>query len=70
MAKAIGVGVIGCGNISTTYLGLAPLFRGIEMRACADLNADLAKARAAEYGVRAERWTVCWPPTTSTSSSI
>jgi predicted dehydrogenase len=54
MAKAIGVGVIGCGNISTTYLGLAPLFRGIEMRACADLNADLARARAAEYGVRAE----------------
>jgi predicted dehydrogenase len=53
MAKKLGVGVIGCGNISTTYLGLAPLFRGIEMRACADINMDAAKARAKEYKVRA-----------------
>jgi predicted dehydrogenase len=54
MAKKLGVGVIGCGNISTTYLGLAPLFRGIEMRACADINMDAARARAKEYKVRAE----------------
>ena len=54
MAKKLGVGVIGCGNISTTYLGLAPLFRGIVMRACADINMDAAKARAKEYKVRAE----------------
>src|SRR5262245_44139748 len=54
MAKKLGVGVIGCGNISTTYLGLAPLFRGIEMRACADINMDAARERAKEYKVRAE----------------
>ena len=42
----LGVGVIGCGNISTAYFRLAPLFRGIEMRACADLNAEVAKAQA------------------------
>jgi predicted dehydrogenase len=54
MANKLGVGVIGCGNISTTYLGLAPLFRGIEMRACADINMDTAKARAKEYKVRAD----------------
>jgi predicted dehydrogenase len=54
MAKKLGVGVIGCGNISTTYLGLAPLFRGIGMRACADINMNAAKARAKEYKVRAQ----------------
>ncbi len=54
MAKKLGVGVIGCGNISTAYLGLAPLFRGIEMRACADINMQAAKARAKEYEIRAE----------------
>lgn len=53
MAKTLGVGIIGCGNISTTYFSLAPLFRGIEVRACADINMDAAKARAREYGVRA-----------------
>jgi predicted dehydrogenase len=50
----LGVGIIGCGNISTTYLELGPLFRGIEMRAVADLNEAAAATRAAEYGVRAE----------------
>lgn len=52
--KTLGIGVIGCGNISTAYFRLAPLFRGIEMRACADLNADAAKAQAAEFGLRAD----------------
>lgn len=49
----LGIGVIGCGNISVSYMRLAPLFKGIEMRACADLNADAAKARADEFGLRA-----------------
>jgi len=50
----LGVGVIGCGNISAAYMRLAPLFNGIEMRACADLNMDAAKARAEEFGIRAQ----------------
>lgn len=54
MAKILGVGIIGCGNISTSYLGLAPLFKGIEVRACADINPEAAQSRAAEYGIRAE----------------
>jgi len=54
MAKTLGVGVIGCGNISTAYFTLAPLFRGIEMRACADINMDAARARAEEFGLHAE----------------
>ncbi len=52
--KTLGIGIIGCGNISTSYLGLAPLFRGIEIRAVADLNMEAATARAKEYQVRAE----------------
>jgi predicted dehydrogenase len=53
MAKKLGVGVIGCGNISAAYFRLAPLFKGIEMRACADINMQAAKARAKEFGLRA-----------------
>jgi predicted dehydrogenase len=49
----LGIGIIGCGNISAAYLRLAPLFRGVEMRAVADLSLESARARAAEFGVRA-----------------
>ncbi len=49
----LGVGIIGCGNISSSYLRLAPLFAGLEMRAVADLNSDAAQARADEFGVEA-----------------
>ncbi|RUZ62651.1 Gfo/Idh/MocA family oxidoreductase, partial [Mesorhizobium sp. M7A.F.Ca.US.003.02.2.1] len=54
MAKKLGIGVIGCGNISKAYFSLAPLFRGIEMRACADINMEAAKARAKEFKLRAD----------------
>jgi predicted dehydrogenase len=54
MARELGVGIIGCGNISTTYFSLAPLFRGLKVVACADLNPAAAEARAAEYGVKAQ----------------
>ena len=54
MARTLGLGIVGCGNISTTYFSLAPLFRGIEVKACADLLPAAAEARAKEYGVRAE----------------
>jgi predicted dehydrogenase len=53
MARKLGVGIIGCGNISTTYFKFAPLFKGIEVKACADINPAAAKAKAKEYGVRA-----------------
>jgi predicted dehydrogenase len=54
MSKVLGVGIIGCGNISWAYLKLSRLFKTIEVRAVADINMDAAKARAAEFGVRAE----------------
>jgi len=49
----LGIGVIGCGNISMTYLRNAALFGGVELRACADISADMATLRAGEYGIRA-----------------
>lgn len=54
MADKLGVGIIGCGNISTTYLRLAPLFRGLEVRAVADVVLAAAERRAEEYGVEAQ----------------
>ena len=50
----LGIGVIGCGNISAAYMRLAPLFAGIEMRACADLDPDAAATRAEEFNLRAD----------------
>ena len=50
----LGIGIIGCGNISAAYLRLAPLFKGLEVRAVADLNMAAATARAAEFGVKAQ----------------
>ncbi|PYE84708.1 Gfo/Idh/MocA family protein [Pseudoroseicyclus aestuarii] len=52
--SALGVGIIGCGNISAAYLRLAPLFKDITVKAVADINPEAAKARAEEFGVRAE----------------
>lgn len=54
MVKDLGVGIIGCGNISTTYFKLAPLFKGIRIVACADINPAAAEARAAEFDVSAQ----------------
>ncbi|MEM8730731.1 MAG: Gfo/Idh/MocA family oxidoreductase [Pseudomonadota bacterium] len=54
MSTPLGIGVIGCGNISAAYMRLAPLFQDIEMRACADLSAEAAQARATEFDLRAE----------------
>lgn len=54
MARKLGVGIVGCGNISTAYLTLAPLFRGIEMRAGADIDRAVAEAQAKRFSIRAE----------------
>ncbi len=54
MPKELGVGIIGCGNISTAYFKLAPLFKGLKVLACADLNEKAAELRAEEFGVKAQ----------------
>lgn len=46
---ALGVGVIGCGNISTTYFERLPLFRHIEVRGIADLNQESADRQGAKF---------------------
>lgn len=51
--RKLGIGVVGCGNISTTYMRNATLFAGVELKACADIAADMAALRAREYGIRA-----------------
>jgi predicted dehydrogenase len=48
----VRIGVIGCGNISMTYLRNAALFGGIELIACADISPAIANLRAGEYGIR------------------
>lgn len=50
----LGIGIIGCGNISTSYLRLAPLFKGLEVRSVADVNMAAATARAAEFNTRVQ----------------
>jgi len=54
MSTKLGIGILGCGNISAAYMKLAPLFRGIEVKACADINEAAATARAEEFALRAE----------------
>ncbi len=51
--SGLRIGVIGCGTISATYMRNARLFAEVEMRACADISADMAAQRAAEYGLTA-----------------
>jgi predicted dehydrogenase len=47
----VRVGVVGCGNISSTYLRNIPTFEALELVACADMLEDRARARAAEFSV-------------------
>jgi len=51
MAEKVRVGVIGTGAISGAYLGMAKNFPIVEIAACADLDVETAKKKAAEFGV-------------------
>jgi predicted dehydrogenase len=51
-SRPLGVGIIGCGNISAAYFkNIQPFSDYIKIVACADLNVELAQAKAAEHGV-------------------
>ncbi|MDB9807664.1 Gfo/Idh/MocA family oxidoreductase, partial [Amylibacter sp.] len=54
MINTLGVGIIGCGNISAAYLELSSMFKGYEIVAVADINMENANVRATEFNVRAE----------------
>jgi predicted dehydrogenase len=51
--KTLGVGIIGCGVISGIYMQNMPLFAGIELRGCADMRPEAAKAAAEKFGIPA-----------------
>lgn len=48
----IKVGIIGTGNISGIYFQNGKRFDSMEVVACADLDVERAKAKAAEHGIR------------------
>jgi predicted dehydrogenase len=47
------IGIIGCGSISDAYLKGAARSSFVQVKACADLNPEAARAKAALYGVAA-----------------
>lgn len=49
----VGIGIIGCGNISGAYLKAMQSFPVLDIRGIADMNGDVARARASEFGVDA-----------------
>ncbi len=53
VTRPLGVGVIGTGLIAGVYMQNMKLFAGIELRGCADIRPDAAKAQAEKYGTEA-----------------
>jgi predicted dehydrogenase len=51
--ERIDIGIIGCGNISHSYLKGAARSELIRVRSVADLHMETARTKAAEYGVQA-----------------
>ncbi|HST18640.1 MAG TPA: Gfo/Idh/MocA family oxidoreductase [Gaiellaceae bacterium] len=52
MSGALRVGVVGCGVIAARYVGDSGAFRHWHPVACADLDADAARALAAQHDLR------------------
>lgn len=51
--RCVGIGIIGCGNISQAYFDASKKFEILEVVACADINASVARVKAKENGVKA-----------------
>lgn len=49
--RKVGIGIIGCGNISTKYLEAMRQFPMLELKAVADMRSAAAEKRGAEFGV-------------------
>lgn len=49
--ERLKIGIVGCGNISGRYFQNCKKFANLEVAACADLDAERARAKAAEFGV-------------------
>lgn len=46
-----GIGIIGCGNISSIYLNNIPTFKGLKLAGVADINREAATAQAEKFDV-------------------
>ncbi len=53
MKEKVKVGLIGCGNISGSYLNAVKTFEFMEIPKCADINHAAAEAKAKEFGMQA-----------------
>ena len=51
VVREVGIGIIGCGNISSAYLAAARNFPVLDIRAVADLDPAAARRRGEEFGV-------------------
>jgi len=49
--KRVGIGIVGCGNISDIYFQNCRVFEFLEVRACADLIPERAKEKAEKHGI-------------------
>jgi predicted dehydrogenase len=50
--RPLRIGIVGCGAISNAYFkGLQPFSKGAKIMACADLDLDRARKKAADHGV-------------------
>lgn len=53
MSNRLGIGIIGCGDISTEYLEAMPRFGVLDVRAVASRRLETAQAKGAQFGVPA-----------------
>ncbi|MEI7025096.1 Gfo/Idh/MocA family protein [Paenibacillus sp. y28] len=49
--KPVKVGIVGCGKISSIYMKNCQMFEVLELAACADMDLDRAKEKAAEFHI-------------------
>jgi predicted dehydrogenase len=49
--RKVGIGIIGCGNISTAYLKAARRFPVLDIKAVADMRSEAAEKRGAEFNI-------------------
>ncbi len=49
--RKVGIGIIGCGNISAAYLKAAQRFPVLDIKAVADMRSEAAEKRGAEFNV-------------------
>jgi predicted dehydrogenase len=51
--KTFSLGIVGCGAISSVYFRNTPLFRGLKVKACADINPEAAAKQSKAFDVPA-----------------